>query len=67
MDKREKGEKRGTGKDERKGRKRLSHLQKRSKQSQLLEREKGNELLWEKSPIGVYDTSGISPNFHKIR
>ena len=29
--------------------------------------ERGYELIWENTPIGVYDLSGIPPNLEKIR
>ena len=60
MDKRGKSEKRKEKKEE-------VIYQTRLNQVAFNKGERGYELIWENTPIGVYDALGIPPNLDKIR
>ena len=71
MDKRGKSEKRKEKKkkkEEVKTKKKFQEIyQNRLNQVAFNKGERGYELIWENTPIGVYDALDISPNLDKIR
>ena len=71
MDKRGKSEKRKEKKEKKKKTKTMKKIQEiyqtRLNQVVFSKGERGYELIWENTPIGVYDALGIPPNLGKIR
>ena len=71
MDKRGKSEKRKEKKEKKKKTKTMKKIQEiyqtRLNQVAFNKGERGYELIWENTPIGVYDALGIPPNLDKIR
>ena len=67
MDKRGKSEKRKRKKRSKTKKKFQEIYQNRLNQVAFNKGERGYELIWENTPIGVYDLSGIPPNLDKIR